>query len=52
MNKDISVVLLGAGESKRFKSILKQNFIIHNKRVIDYSRDFLDTILVILKSIL
>lgn len=41
MNKDLSVVLLGAGESKRFQSsILKQNFIIHNKRVIDYSIDF------------
>lgn len=41
MNKDLSVVLLGAGESKRFQSsILKQNYLIHNKRVIDYSIDF------------
>ena len=41
MNKDISVVLLGAGKSKRFdSSILKQNVKIHNKRVLDYSVDF------------
>ena len=41
MNKDLSVVLLGAGQSKRFQSsTLKQNYIIHNKRVIDYSIDF------------
>ena len=41
MNKDISVVLLGAGRSKRFDSnILKQNVKVHNKRVIDYSLDF------------
>ncbi len=41
MNKDVSVVLLGAGKSKRFDSnTLKQNVKIHNKRVIDYSVDF------------
>jgi len=41
MSKDLSVVLLGAGDSKRFKSsIPKQNYIIHNKRVIDYSINF------------
>ena len=41
MNKEISVVLLGAGKSKRFKSnILKQNYKIKNKSVITYSRDF------------
>ena len=41
MNKDISVVLLGAGKSKRFDANkLKQNVKIHNKRVIDYSVDF------------
>ena len=41
MNKDISVVLLGAGRSKRFDSnALKQNVKIRNKRVIDYSVDF------------
>ena len=41
MNKDLSVVLLGAGQSKRFQSsTLKQNYIIHNKRLIDYSIDF------------
>ena len=41
MNKDISVVLLGAGKSKRFgANKLKQNVKIRNKRVIDYSVDF------------
>ena len=41
MIKDISVVLLGAGKSKRFDTnILKQNVKIHDKRVIDYSVDF------------
>ena len=41
MIKDTSVVLLGAGKSKRFGSnLLKQNVKIHNKRVIDYSVDF------------
>ena len=41
MMKDTSVVLLGAGKSKRFGSnILKQNIKINNKRVIDYSVDF------------
>ena len=41
MIKDISVVLLGAGKSKRFDTnTLKQNVKIHNKRVIDYSVDF------------
>ena len=41
MIKDISVVLLGAGKSKRFDTnTLKQNVKIHDKRVIDYSVDF------------
>ena len=41
MIKDISVVLLGAGKSKRFDTnTLKQNVKIRNKRVIDYSVDF------------
>ena len=41
MIKDISVVLLGAGKSKRFDtSTLKQNVKIHNKRLIDYSVEF------------
>ena len=41
MNNNISVVLLGAGSSKRFKSNqLKQNIIIKNKSLLDYSRDF------------
>jgi 2-C-methyl-D-erythritol 4-phosphate cytidylyltransferase len=41
MNHNISVILLGAGSSKRFKSNhLKQNIIIKNKSLLDYSRDF------------
>jgi len=41
MNHNISVVLLGAGYSKRFKSNqLKQNIIIKNKSLLDHSRDF------------
>ena len=41
MNHNISVVLLGAGSSKRFKSNqLKQNIIIKDKSLLDYSRDF------------
>jgi 2-C-methyl-D-erythritol 4-phosphate cytidylyltransferase len=41
MNHNISVVLLGAGFSKRFKSNqLKQNIIIKNKSLLDHSRDF------------
>ena len=41
MIKDISVVLLGAGKSKRFDTnTLKQNAKILDKRVIDYSIDF------------
>lgn len=41
MNQEVSVVLLGAGYSKRFKSNqLKQNIIIKNKSLLDYSRDF------------
>ena len=41
MSKDITIILLGAGQSKRFKSpIFKQNYLINNKRVIDYSIDF------------
>tara|TARA_B100000902_G_C27153416_1_gene834939 strand:- start:218 stop:883 length:666 start_codon:yes stop_codon:yes gene_type:complete len=41
MNNNISVVLLGAGKSNRFKNKkLKQNIIINKKRLIDYSRDF------------
>jgi len=41
MNHNISVVLLGAGSSKRFKSNqLKQNIIIKNKSLLDHSSDF------------
>ncbi|MBL6700617.1 MAG: 2-C-methyl-D-erythritol 4-phosphate cytidylyltransferase [Gammaproteobacteria bacterium] len=41
MNHNISVILLGAGFSKRFKSNqLKQNIIIKNKSLLDHSRDF------------
>jgi len=41
MNHNISVILLGAGTSKRFKSNqLKQNIIIKNKSLLDHSRDF------------
>ena len=41
MNQNISIILLGAGFSKRFKSNkLKQNIIIKNKSLLDYSRDF------------
>lgn len=41
MNHNISVILLGAGSSKRFKSNqLKQNIIIKNKSLLDHSRDF------------
>jgi 2-C-methyl-D-erythritol 4-phosphate cytidylyltransferase len=41
MKHNISVVLLGAGFSKRFKSNqLKQNIIIKNKSLLDHSRDF------------
>ena len=41
MNHNISVILLGAGSSKRFKSNqLKQNIIIKNKSLLDYFRDF------------
>ena len=41
MNHNISVILLGAGSSKRFKSNqLKQNIIIKNKSLLDNSRDF------------
>jgi len=41
MNHNISVVLLGAGSSKRFKSNqLKQNIIIKNKSLLDHSRHF------------
>ena len=41
MNQNISVVLLGAGKSGRFKSnTIKQNFFINNKSIVDYSRDF------------
>ena len=41
MNHNISVILLGAGSSKRLKSNqLKQNIIIKNKTLLDHSRDF------------
>ena len=41
MNHNISVILLGAGSRKRFKSNqLKQNIIIKNKSLLDHSRDF------------
>jgi len=41
MNHNMSVILLGAGSSKRFKSNqLKQNMIIKNKSLLDHSRDF------------
>lgn len=41
MNRDISVIMLGAGESKRFNShTLKQNHKIKNKSLLDYSRNF------------
>ncbi len=41
MNHNISVVLLGAGKSNRFKkNILKQNVKIRKKKLIDYSREF------------
>ena len=41
MNHNISVILLGAGSSKRFKSNqLKQNIIIKNKSLLYHSRDF------------
>ena len=44
MNKDITIILLGAGNSRRFKSkTLKQNYMIHKKRVIDYSREFFNS---------
>lgn len=41
MNTHISVIMLGAGKSKRFDSSeLKQNYKIKNKSLIDYSRNF------------
>ncbi len=41
MNNNISVVLLGAGRSRRLKNnVIKQNILINKKRVIDYSREF------------
>ncbi len=41
MNHNISVVLLGAGNSKRFESNkIKQNILINKKSVLDYSRLF------------
>ena len=41
MSKDITVVLLGAGKSSRFKSpVIKQNFRINKKSIINYSREF------------
>ena len=41
MSKDISVILLGAGKSSRFEStVIKQNFKINKKTIINYSRDF------------
>ena len=44
MSKDITIILLGAGNSRRFKSkTIKQNYKIHKKRVIDYSREFFNS---------
>ncbi len=41
MNNNISVVLLGAGNSKRFKSNnIKQNILINKISILDYSRLF------------
>lgn len=41
MNTHISVIMLGAGKSKRFNSHeLKQNHKIKNKSLLDYSRNF------------
>lgn len=41
MNTHISVIMLGAGNSKRFNSHdLKQNHKIKNKSLLDYSRNF------------
>ena len=41
MNTHISVIMLGAGKSKRFDSSeLKQNYKIKNKSLLDYSRNF------------
>ena len=44
MSKDISVILLGAGKSSRFEStVIKQNFKINKKSIINHSRDFFRT---------
>lgn len=41
MNRNISVVLLGAGSSKRFiSSQIKQNILINKRSILDYSRLF------------
>ncbi len=41
MKSNISVVLLGAGKSSRFKhKAIKQNIFINKKRLINYSREF------------
>ncbi len=41
MNHNISVVLLGAGNSKRFQSDnIKQNILINKKSILNYSREF------------
>ena len=41
MNKNISVVLLGAGSSRRFKSSqIKQNVIINKVSILNHSRLF------------
>ena len=41
MNHNISVVLLGAGRSKRFiSSQIKQNIQVNKKSILDYSRSF------------
>ena len=41
MNNNISVVLLGAGSSKRFiSSQIKQNILINKRSILDYSRLF------------
>ena len=44
MSKDISVILLGAGKSSRFKSpVIKNKTLKSIKVVINHSRDFFRT---------
>jgi 2-C-methyl-D-erythritol 4-phosphate cytidylyltransferase len=41
MNHNISVILLGAGRSKRFiSSQIKQNVLVNKRSILDYSRLF------------